>query len=117
VNDKLEKWRIEELVLVLKDLVSTLHQSENREWANVFDHFLGEAESLLLKDSIRIGACRQLVQNILCCFLEGDSFRRMTLIPGESEEHQVKNIHFRRLKARLYHVLTELQSRFVEYVN
>lgn len=115
--DKLEKWRIEELVLVLKDLVSTLHQSENREWANVFDHFLGEAESLLLKDSLRISACRQLVQNILCCFLEGDSFRRMTLIPGESEEHQVQNIHFRRLKSRLYHVLTELQSRFVEYVN
>jgi len=113
----IEKWRIEELALVLKELLGSLHSGENREWANVFEHFLHEAELLLLSDPLQTTACRQLVQNILCCFLEGDSFRRLKLLPGDSENHERQNRSFRRLQARLYHLLTELQSRFVEYVH
>ena len=113
----IEKWRIEELILVLKDLVETLKQGDNREWAHVFEHFLSESEKINLKSSLQIDDFKRLVHNILCCFLEGDSFRRMSLFPEQTPEAQLMNKHFHRLKARLYHLLTDLQSRFVEYVH
>jgi len=114
---KIEKWRIEELVLVLGDIVKVLRQGENREWANVFEHFLGEAERIHLKERVHIEEFKRLVRNIICCYLEGDSFRRMTLFPGESGESQAGNKKFHYLQARLYHLLTDLQTRFVEFVH
>ncbi len=114
---RIEKWRIEELILVLKDLVETLKQGDNREWAHVFEHFLSESETIHLRSSLQIEDFKRLVHNILCCFLEGDSFRKMSLFPEETAEAQLINRNFHRLKARLYHLLTDLQSRFVEYVH
>jgi len=114
---KIEKWRIEELTLVLGDLVETLQQGENREWANVFSHYHNEAERFLLKDRVHVEEFKRLVHNILCCYLEGDSFRRMVLYPGETEESLRKNRQFHHLQARLYHLLTDLQTRFVEFVH
>ena len=114
---KIEKWRIEELILVLNDLVETLRLGDNKEWANVFEHFLSESEKLNLKNSPQPDEFKRLVHNILCCFLEGDSFRRMSLFPEETREAQSMNKNFNRQKARLYHLLTDLQGRFVEYVH
>jgi hypothetical protein len=114
---KIEKWRIDELILVLKNLVETLRQGDNREWAHVFEHFLSESEKINLRSSLQIEEFKRLVHNILCCFLEGDSFRRMSLFPEETTEAQSMNKNFHRQKARLYHLLTDLQSRFVEYVH
>ncbi|MFA9453098.1 MAG: hypothetical protein ACERK6_04210 [Candidatus Aminicenantaceae bacterium] len=114
---KIEKWRIEELALVLSDIVASLHQGENREWANVFVHFLSEAERIHLKDRVYIDEFKRLVHNILCCYLEGDSFRRMILFPGNSEESLTRNKQFHHLQARLYHLLTDLQTRFVVFVH
>ena len=113
----IEKWRIEELILVLADIVETLQQGENREWANVFEHFLMEAERIHMKDRIHIEEFKRLVHNIICCFLEGDSFRRMILFPGNSDESQTRNKDFQHLQARLYHLLTDLQTRFVEFIH
>jgi hypothetical protein len=114
---KIEKWRIEELTLVLSDIVESLQQGENREWANVFSHYFSEAERFLLKDRVHIEEFKRLVHNILCCFLEGDSFRRMVLFPGDSEESLNQNRRFRHQQARLYRLLTDLQTRFVEFVH
>ncbi len=113
---KIERWRIEELILVLKDLVDSLHREENRDWAHVFDHYLSEAERLLLTNTIRVDEFKRLVHNILCCYLEGDSFRRMAF-PETTQERKRRNKNFQLRKARLFHLLTELQARFVEYVH
>jgi hypothetical protein len=114
---KIEKWRIEELVLVLGDIVDSLKQGENRDWASVFEHYLREAERFHLKDRVHIEEFKRLVHNIICCYLEGDSFRRMILFLGDSEESQTRNKKFHHQQARLYHLLTDLQTRFVEFVH
>jgi hypothetical protein len=113
---KIERWRIEELILVLRDLVDSLQQEVNRDWAHVFEHYLSEAERLLLTNTIRVDEFKRLVHNILCCYLEGDSFRRMAF-PETTQEGKRRNKNFQNRKARLYHLLTELQTRFVEYVH
>jgi hypothetical protein len=114
---KIERWRIEELTLVLKEMVSLLKRGENREWANVFEHFLLEAEGILLRDAFNLEEFKRLVQNILCCYLEGDSFRSLEIEEGRKDALQDLNQKLNRLKGRLYYLLTDLQSRFVEYIH
>jgi len=113
---KIERWRIEELTLVLRDLVDSLQQEENRDWAHVFQHYLSEAERLLLTNTLRVDEFKRLVHNILCCYLEGDSFRRISF-PETTQEEKLRNKNFQHRKARLFHLLTELQTRFVEYIH
>jgi hypothetical protein len=114
---KIERWRIEELTLVLKEMVSLLKRGENREWANVFEHFLLEAEGVLLRDAFNLEEFKRLVQNILCCYLEGDSFRNLELSREQEAKLRDLNHELNRLKSRLYYLLTDLQTRFVEYIH
>ena len=114
---KIERWRIEELTLVLKEMVSLLKRGDNREWANVFEHFLLEAEGILLRDNFNLEEFKRLVQNILCCYLEGDSFRSLEVEEGRKDTLRDLNQKLNRLKGRLYYLLTDLQTRFVEYIH
>jgi hypothetical protein len=114
---KIERWRIEELTLVLKEIVRLLKQGENREWANVFEHFLLEAEGILLRDAFNLEEFKRLVQNILCCYLEGDSFRKLEINEKQEKKRWDLNQKLNRLKGRLYYLLTDLQTRFVEYIH
>jgi hypothetical protein len=114
---KIEKWRLQELIMVLQDLVESLKRGEQREWHHVFEHFVMEAEQILQKNTVRTEDFKRLVHNILCCFLEGDSFRNMRLFSGESMEEKGMEKRFQNQKARLYHLLTDLQMRFVEYIH
>jgi hypothetical protein len=114
---KIERWRIQELTMVLKDLSHLLKQGENREWANVFEHFLLEAEGILLREAFNLEEFKRLVQNILCCYLEGDSFRKLEITPEPDSGQRDLNQELNRLKSRLYYLLTDLQTRFVEYIH
>lgn len=114
---KIERWRIQELALILKDLVDTLHNSDNRDWANVFEHYLIETERILLRSTFNLEECKRLVRNILCCYLDGDSFRRLEITHEEPDLGARINKDLTRQKAQLYHLLTDLQARFVEYIH
>lgn len=114
---KIERWRIQELTMVLKELAHMLKQGDNREWANVFEHFLLEAEGILLRDVFNLEEFKRLVQNILCCYLEGDSFRNLKITGGQETRERKLNQELGRLKSRLYYLLTDLQTRFVEYIH
>lgn len=114
---KIERWRIQELAIILKDLKDTLQIGANRDWANVFDHFLVETERILLRTSLDVEECRRLVRNILCCYLDGDSFRRLEITNEETGQPTRINKDLTRQKARLYNLLTDLQSRFIEYIH
>jgi len=46
---KIEKWRLEELALVLNQLSEILREGNHCEWANVFHHFQDESQKILSK--------------------------------------------------------------------
>jgi len=114
---KIEKWRIQELAIVLNDLAELLKQGNNAEWANVFTHFYYESQKILLKKEFQLEELKKLLQNIGNCFIGISSFRNLSLgqnLPGEGE---ILNKEFSQVRSRLLVVLAQMENQSVDYIN
>jgi len=111
---KIEKWRVQELALVLKDIHELLMQGNNSEWANVFLHFHHEALSILTHTSFQLESLKRLVQNIANCFDGFPSFTNLAVGQEDLAEKSGWSRDFRRAKGRLVSILTEIDRRTIE---
>lgn len=111
----IEKWRVQELVLVLEQLSQILRKGNHTDWAMVFDHYHAESTRILPHNKADINKLRNLVSNIQNCFKEVKSFSNLEFT-GELEGSD-RNQEFYRVKARLFKLLEELQVRLLEYTH
>jgi molecular chaperone GrpE (heat shock protein) len=114
---KIEKWRVEELALVLNELVALLRAGDNNEWANVFLHFLEEAEKIVSRKEFDSEATEKLARNILNCFDRNSSFINITLRNENPREEQKLNQALLLTRARLLNVLNDIQERIIEQIH
>jgi amino acid permease len=114
---RVEKWRIQELALLLQQLHNLLMKGNNSEWANVFLHFHQEAIYILSRDVISIEALRRLIHNIVNCFDGYHSFTNLSLGSKDSDSGSELNRDFNQAKVRLLAVLSEIDSRTTIYTH
>ncbi len=114
---KIEKWRAQELKLVLNHLVDTLKQGDSREWANVFAHYSAELNQISAYNSFDLSSFKRLVRNINNCIVGGNSFRNLEFNAEEKNENTQLNQDLYWNRARLYHILRELEERLTEYIH
>ena len=117
VRQKIEKWRLEELALVLNQLIELLKKGDSREWANVFYHFQLEAQKIISGLEFDLELLKKLIQNIKNCFLGVSSFKNLILWDIESGENAKINQDFKRSRARLIRILEDMEQRTTEYIN
>ncbi len=114
---KVEKWRVEELALLLSEIAVLLKDGDNSEWANVFLHFHLESKNIILKEEFDLDSLKKLVRNIRNCF-SGSSYFTNTLLRHENSEQRTRiNQGFSLLTARLINVLKDLEKRSVEHTH
>jgi hypothetical protein len=114
---KIEKWRVEELSLLLDFLAALLRQGKNPEWANVFSHFDQEARLIISAEMIATAPVKRLVRDIKNCYGAGCTFAGLVLESEESRTKKALNLEFGRARARLWGALLEIEKRMVEFVN
>ena len=117
IMQKIEKWRIEELALVLSELSALLRTGDSREWANVFSHFHDESQIIISKKEFDLNALNKLVINIKNCFFNGRSFKEIALRHKSLKEEINLNEGFLFVRARLYKILMDLEHRITEHIN
>lgn len=115
--DKIERWRLEELFLLLDQLVSLLRQGFNPEWAGVFSHFSEESRILLAISPLDTVKLKKLVRNIHACFVSPSSFPSLRLKPKIPSQEDVLDVEFQKVKGRLCQALKEMETRLVDYVH
>lgn len=114
---KIEKWRIQELAIVLNDLAELLKQGNNTEWANVFSHFCYETQKIASKKEFRIEELKNLLLNIGNCFIGISSFRNISLGEDLPQKSDSLNREFGQLRSRLLVILAQMENQSVDYVN
>lgn len=114
---KIEKWRIKELALVLNELADLLKAGNNREWANVFYHFQKEAETIFEKPHFDGDLTMKLIRNIKNCFSSFTSFKNN--IPSmDATGKGIKIIkNFCLTKNRLAQILEDMESQLIEQIH
>ncbi len=114
---RIEKWRVQELALLLQQLYKLLMEGNNSEWANVFLHFHQEAIEILSRDELNIEALRRLIHNIVNCFDGYHSFTNLALGNEDSDSGADLNRNFNQTKMRLLTVLSEIDNRTTVYTH
>ena len=114
---KIEKWRVEELALVLNELADLLMKGENPEWANVFSHFHLESKKIITKQKFNLDSLKNLVKNTKNCFYGGSSFINIELHHDDLEKRKRINQDLRLTRARLLKILSDIEKRVIETVN
>jgi molecular chaperone GrpE (heat shock protein) len=114
---KIEKWRVEELALVLNELAVLLRAGDSSEWASVFLHFLEEAEKIISRKEFDSEAIEKLARNILNCFDRNSSFLNISLKNENPKEEQKLNQALLLTRARLLNVLNDIQKRIIEHIH
>lgn len=115
IMQKIERWRVQELMLVLEQLSEILRKGNHIDWANVFRHYYDESSQILSQHEISTDKLRRLVGNIQNCFTSVDSFRNLRF----SDEAEVSDLSqiLLQTKARLFQLIGELRIRMMEYVH
>lgn len=114
---KIEKWRIEELSLVLKKIDELLRKGNNSEWANVFHHYYEESRFIIASEEFSLAQVLKLVKNIRNCFSGVSSLRNIVLWHENNEEKMWINEEFPQLRTRLLKIIGDIEERSVEYVS
>lgn len=114
---KIEKWRVEELSLVLNELAVLLRAGENSEWANVFSHFYDESKAIVAKKEFDSNSLNKLVKNITNCFERNSSFTSIALKHKKPREEQKLNQALFLTRARLLRVLKDMEERIIEHIH
>ena len=114
---KIEKWRVEELALVLGYLSQLLRKGDHIEWANVFNHFHQESKHIVDRNEFNQDLLKKLISNIKNCFTGLSSLRNIVLWHLNTRESANLNQEFQKYRARLLKIIDEVEDRLVEYVN
>lgn len=114
---KIEKWRVEELSLLLDFLEALLRQGKNPEWASVFSHFNQEARLIISAGISSMAPLKRLVRDIKNCYGAGCTFAGLVLESDDFRTRKALNLEFGRARARLWSALLEIEKRMVEFVN
>jgi len=114
---KIEKWRVEELALVLNQISKLMRKGDNCEWANVFSHFHQESKQIVNKNEFDQHLLKRLVTNIKNCFIGLNSLRNIVLWHLNTRESASLNQEFQRYKARLLNIIENIEKRLIEYIN
>ena len=114
---RVERWRVQELALLLQQLHKLLLKGNNSEWANVFLHFHQEAIEILSRNELSVEALRRLIHNIVNCFDGYHSFTNLSLGSEDSDSKADLNRDFNRVKVRLLAVLSEIDNRTTVYTH
>lgn len=114
---KVEKWRVEELALVLSELTDLLKAGENREWANVFSHYHDETQKIAANTEFDSGLLSKLVRNVRDCLHGSSSFTKIALRHDNPKEEQKLNQALYLTRARLLKVIKDLEERIVELIH
>jgi hypothetical protein len=114
---KIEKWRVNELALVLNELSLLLEAGKTRDWANVFSHFYYESQKIVSKDEFDSDSLTRLVKNIKNCFLSAGSFTNIILRHENSQEEARINQSLYLTRANLLRILMDLENRLVDYIS
>lgn len=113
----MEKWRVEEISLLLDVLAALLRTGKNPEWANVFSHFDKEAHLIISAEAFDAEPIKRLIRNIKNCFAAGSTFATLVLDDENLMAKNTLNLEFAQARARLWNALLEMEKRMVEFVN
>jgi hypothetical protein len=114
---KVEKWRLQELALILRRLTGLLKQGDNREWSSVFEHYRQEVHGILLTRNYDRDTLNRLVQNIQNCFSGMSSFKNLVLHHDNSTQMSKLNQEFYEEKVQLIEALLDFEKRLQIYIN
>ena len=114
---KIEKWRIQELAIVLQQMTELLRRGNHIEWANVFTHYYYESQKLFVKQEFDLQDLKKLLQNIGNCFVGVSSFRNLTLWEDNQDQSDHLNKEFTQVRSRLLVILAQMENQSIEYVN
>jgi hypothetical protein len=114
---KIEKWRVKELALILNELSLLLKAGKTLDWANVFSHFHDESQKIISKDEFDSDSLSKLIKNIKNCFFGSSSFTNIILRHENSEEKARINQSLYLTRAHLLKILMDLEDRLVDYIS
>ncbi|NIM57603.1 MAG: hypothetical protein GTO16_01495 [Candidatus Aminicenantes bacterium] len=114
---KIEKWRIKELALILNELSLLLKAGNTRDWANVFSHFHDESQKIISKNEFDPESLNKLIKNIKNCYFGSSSFTNIILWHEDFKENARMNQSLYLTRAGLLKILMELEGRLVDYVS
>ena len=114
---KVEKWRLQELALILRRLMELLKQGDNQEWAGVFDHYTQEVHGILLTRNYDSDTLNRLIQNIQNCFSGMSSFKNLVLRHDNTSQMSKLNKDFYEEKVLLIKALVDFEKRLQVYIN
>lgn len=114
---KIEKWRVKELALILNELSLLLNAGNTRDWANVFSHFHDESQKIISKNEFDLDSLNKLVKNIKNCYFGSSSFTNIVLRHENSKEKARMNQSLYLTRAGLLKILMDLEGRLVDYIN
>lgn len=113
----IEKWRVEELALVISELSDLLRKSDNCDWANVFSHFHQESQKIVSSTEFNLDYLKKLVTNVKNCFSDASSLRNIVLWHENSEERTRLNQELFQTRARLLKILEDIEELTVMSVS
>jgi hypothetical protein len=114
---KVEKWRVEELALLLKELCELFRNGDNYEWANVFSHFNDETKIIISKNNLDLDSLEKLIKNIRNSFSHGISLTTLILSHENTEIKKRLNQDFLHMRARIFGILKDMEYRTIETIN
>jgi hypothetical protein len=114
---RIEKWRVEELAMVISRLSDLLKKGDDREWANVFSHFHQESQKIISSKKFNLDDLSRLVINIKNCFSGSSSLNNIILWSENSEEMTRLNQELFQTRARLLKILKDMQDRAAEPIS
>lgn len=114
---RIEKWRVEELALVISELSDLLRKGNDCEWANVFFHYHQESQRIVSSGEFNIDYLKKLVTNIMNCFSRSSSLNNLVLWHENSEERTRLNQELFQTRARLLKILKDIEDLAVEPIS
>jgi fatty acid-binding protein DegV len=114
---KVEKWRVAELALLLQKVCELLRNGDNCEWASVFSHFHDETKIIISKNDFDLDSLEKLIKNIRNSFLRGSSLTTLILSHENTEMKKRLNQDFSRARACILGILKDMEFRTIETIN
>ena len=114
---KIEKWRIQELVLVLEEISSILRKGNNAEWASVFSHYYQEARQILESKNLQVDKLNRLIFNIKNCFHTGSSLDDPLIFEDMQKEFYGILKEYQTTRLRLLGILQQMEDQLVEFIH
>lgn len=114
---KVPKWRVQELALVLLRLVEILRLGGNTEWANVLSHFYEETQAILRQEKLDLALLKRLLLNIQSCYKDVSSFNSLSLRHSHRDTFELLTSEFHEVRARLLRIIQEIDKHSLEYIH